>query len=246
MRLTVKQYKDAITNSLSSRQIETLQILYYCPNSSAKAIELTKLLSPTSDKVIVANGAIGRIGRAFSNYLGIAPETYFDGQTDRPGYFLLIGPYTKENGWEMTKNLKKALEDLGLTDSKNQDNEISDRLPTETLSFEESKFLKEGKVLQVYVDKYERNQKARLKCIDHYGDKCFVCGFDFGQVYGDIAKGFIHVHHKRQLSEIKKEYKVDPIADLIPVCANCHSVIHLTKPPMTINEIKKKVRKSSR
>jgi 5-methylcytosine-specific restriction protein A len=235
MTLTVKQYKDAIRNSLSSRQIETLQLLYYSPNSTAKARTLSRLLGSKSEEAIVANGAIGRIGRSFSNYLQITLD-------DDTAFYELIGPYTV-NGWEMRKNLKRALEELGLTTQDNGGTEISDRLPTEVLSFEESQLLKEGKVIQVYVDRYERNQKARLKCIDNFGDKCYVCGFDFGKVYGDIAKGFIHVHHIRQLSEIKEEYKVDPLIDLIPVCANCHSVIHVTKPAMTIQKIKRRVGK---
>ena len=238
MTLTVKQYKDAIRNSLSSRQIETLQLLYYSPDSSAKAKTLTRLLGSKSEEPIVANGAIGRIGKAFSNYLRIT----IDGDS---AFYELVGPYT-DKGWEMRKNLKRALEDLDLATQDNEEIEIPDRLPTEVLSFEESQLLKEGKVTQVYVDRYERNQKARIKCIQHFGDKCYVCGFDFGKVYGDIAKGFIHVHHIRQLSEIKNEYQIDPLTDLVPVCANCHSVIHLTKPSMTIQEIKRRVRKSSR
>jgi 5-methylcytosine-specific restriction protein A len=119
-------------------------------------------------------------------------------------------------------------------------------LPTETAQFDGDEFLKEGKVVQVLVNRYERNQKARQECIRHYGDKCFICGFDFTTTYGDIAKGFIHVHHLTQLSDINQEYHVDPINDLIPVCANCHSVIHLTKPAMTIDELKELLKKSSR
>jgi predicted HNH restriction endonuclease len=46
-------------------------------------------------------------------------------------------------------------------------------------------------------------------------------------VYGPLAEGFIHVHHVKQLSEIGAEYEVDPVADLRPVCPNCHAVIHL-------------------
>ncbi len=246
MRLTTKQYKDAIQKgkALSSRQIEILQLIYYCPNSSATAKQLTKLISPTSDKIIIANAAVGKIGRALSDYIGKLPSIYNDGHKDVPSFYLLVGPYT-ENGWQMTKNLQKALEELELVSRDDIDNKISSRLPTETLSFDEVEYFKEGKVIQIYVDKFERNQKARLKCIEHYGDKCYVCGFDFGQVYGDIAQGFIHVHHLKQLSEIKSEYQVDPINDLIPVCANCHSVIHLTRPSMTIKEIKKKLKKSS-
>lgn len=243
MKLTVKQYQDAIKNSLSSRQIETLQILYSFPNSSATAIELSKALSPTSTEAIVGAGAIGRIGKTIASYLEFTPELYNDGRgEDRPAYFSLVGPYTADNGYEMLKNLQKALDNLHLVDNDIVTQQLIDRLPTETMKFDESTLYREGKVAQVFVDRYERNQKARLKCINHYGDKCYVCGFDFGQFYGSIAKGFIHVHHKNQLSEISDEYEVDPIKDLIPVCANCHSVIHLTKIPMTIQDIKKRIK----
>ncbi|SPD73387.1 hypothetical protein PITCH_A1820016 [uncultured Desulfobacterium sp.] len=42
----------------------------------------------------------------------------------------------------------------------------------------------------------------------------------------------------RQLSEVGKSYQVDPIRDLVPVCPNCHAVIHLRKPPYSIKEVK--------
>ena len=42
----------------------------------------------------------------------------------------------------------------------------------------------------------------------------------------------------RMLSEIGKEYEVDPVKDLRPVCPNCHSVIHLKAPPYSIDELK--------
>ena len=69
---------------------------------------------------------------------------------------------------------------------------------------------------------------ARKKCIEHYGAKCAVsnCGFDFEKLYGDIGKGFIHVHHLTQLSDIGQGYEVDPIKDLRPVCPNCHAMLH--------------------
>jgi predicted HNH restriction endonuclease len=58
-------------------------------------------------------------------------------------------------------------------------------------------------------------------------------------MYGSVATGFIQVHHIIPLSEIGKSYNVDPVKDLIPLCANCHSVVHLVKPAMTIDELKK-------
>jgi hypothetical protein len=87
--------------------------------------------------------------------------------------------------------------------------------------------LTEGAVSTIQVNAYERNPEARRTCIEHYGPTCVVCGFDFGRVYGQEAQGYIHVHHLKQLSEVGEEYEVDPVADLRPVCPNCHAVIHL-------------------
>jgi len=41
-----------------------------------------------------------------------------------------------------------------------------------------------------------------------------------------------------QLSKIKKEHSPDPIKDLIPVCPNCHAMLHRKNPPFTPEEIK--------
>jgi 5-methylcytosine-specific restriction enzyme A len=82
----------------------------------------------------------------------------------------------------------------------------------------------EGKVSAVFVNKYERNQQARLTCIEHYGTTCQACTFDFGKVYGEEAKGYIHVHHITPLNEIGEEYTLDPIKDLIPLCPNCQYI----------------------
>ena len=98
--------------------------------------------------------------------------------------------------------------------------------------------LREGAVSRVSVNAYERNPVARQQCIKHYGTSCYVCGLNFGLVFGDLGEGFIHIHHLRQLSEISEEYEVDPVADLRPVCPNCHAMIHRRSPPLSIEEIK--------
>jgi predicted HNH restriction endonuclease len=77
------------------------------------------------------------------------------------------------------------------------------------------------------VNAYERNQEARRRCIERYGARCVVCGLDFGEVYGEVAEGLIHVHHLKPISEVGEGYVVDPVEDLRPVCPNCHAVIHL-------------------
>lgn len=84
----------------------------------------------------------------------------------------------------------------------------------------------EGHGKQVWVNRYERDPGARAACVRHWGARCHVCSLAFEERYGALAKGFIHVHHLRPLSEIGKSYQVDPKNDLRPVCPNCHAMLH--------------------
>lgn len=92
-------------------------------------------------------------------------------------------------------------------------------------------------MLKVNVNKYERSRKARKICLDHYGYKCAVCGFDFEKAYGELGKGIIEVHHKKALSEIRENYKIDPINGLIPLCSNCHTVIHSKNDDLSVEKL---------
>jgi 5-methylcytosine-specific restriction protein A len=96
----------------------------------------------------------------------------------------------------------------------------------------------EGAVGQVTVNAYERNAKARQRCIEHYGAKCAVCGFVFEERYGVLGSGFIHVHHLRLLASAGGSHAVDPIYDLRPVCPNCHAMLHQKNPPLSIEELR--------
>jgi len=98
---------------------------------------------------------------------------------------------------------------------------------------------REGAARQVTKDVYERSPEARSRCIAYHGAYCGVCEFDFGKTYGEAVEGFIHVHHLRQLSEIGAQHEVNPIEDLLPVCPNCHAVIHSRRSnPYSIEEVK--------
>lgn len=103
----------------------------------------------------------------------------------------------------------------------------------------------EGAVCRVLVNKYERNQKAREECLCHYGLSCAVCGFNFEARYGESAAGYIQVHHVVKLASVGKEYRVSPINDLRPVCANCHAVIHRTEEPYSIAQVKAMLKKDT-
>lgn len=115
---------------------------------------------------------------------------------------------------------------------------VSDELSDGYEIIEEGEVYYEGSVTTVKVNKYERNSEARRKCIEIHGCQCKICEFDFEKTYGEAGKGLIHVHHVVPISSIKEEYQIDYEKDLIPVCPNCHAMIHRKIPPYTCGQIK--------
>ena len=99
--------------------------------------------------------------------------------------------------------------------------------------------LPEGAIIRVEVNRYERNRFNRAACIEIHGNSCKACGFNFGRIYGALGEGFIHVHHVTPVSEIGPDYRIDPATDLVPLCPNCHAMVHLSKSPMSVQELKK-------
>ncbi|MBL1420234.1 MAG: HNH endonuclease [Alphaproteobacteria bacterium] len=99
----------------------------------------------------------------------------------------------------------------------------------------------EGERKKIYVNRYERDPRLRAKCLKRYGHSCAVCEFSFKTVFGDIGNGFIHVHHIRPLSKLGgKVRKINAIEDLIPVCPNCHAMLHAKEGGVySIYELKK-------
>ena len=98
----------------------------------------------------------------------------------------------------------------------------------------------EGKQTKRYITVYERDSKLRNAAISIHGYDCVVCGFNFEEAYGDYAKGFIHIHHIVPVSEFGDSKIVNPQTDLVPVCANCHSIIHRKRNnTLSIQEMKR-------
>lgn len=105
----------------------------------------------------------------------------------------------------------------------------------------------EGAKKAITVNSYERNIRARISCIEHFGAVCAVCGFNFGKTYGEKFIGKIHIHHIVPIAAIGEEYRLNPQKDLIPLCPNCHYVAHLkgAKETYTIEEIKAMINESN-
>ena len=101
----------------------------------------------------------------------------------------------------------------------------------------------EGNRVTVQVSRVERNPKARAECIAIFGPVCSVCGFDFERTYGEIGKGFIHVHHLIPLASSKGQHTVDPKMHLRPVCPNCHEMLHRRNPPISIEALAARIKR---
>jgi len=218
-------------------QLQLLQEQYYAPQRTVTATQLAEL---TGISYRVVNSQYGRLGHLFCDAIGFDPSKYID---DKYWWWSVwsIGYETRDQGylWEMHQEVALALELLGWTVRADShligDTNVEVVFPDEVNLAET---FREGAVRQISVNAYERDPKARQRCIAYYGTICFVCGFNFGKVFGELGKGFIHVHHLRPLSKIAEEYQVDPIEDLRPVCPNCHAMIHRHSPPLSIEAIK--------
>lgn len=116
--------------------------------------------------------------------------------------------------------------------------------PAPTLIGQGQEPITEGSPELVVQTVYERDPALRAMCIRIHGCDCMICNTSFENTYGDSAVGFIHVHHLEPLGAIGKTHAVDPATDLIPVCPNCHAVIHLRTPPFTPDEVKAMLRRT--
>jgi 5-methylcytosine-specific restriction protein A len=100
----------------------------------------------------------------------------------------------------------------------------------------------EGKVLTRVHRSRERSRKLveqkKQSVLKHVGVlKCEACGFDFEVAYGERGKGFIEVHHVKPVHSLKPGEKTR-LEDLALICSNCHRIVHLRRPWLTIGELK--------
>jgi HNH endonuclease len=146
----------------------------------------------------------------------------------------ILDPQTLRGVRELTAESALLLEAL-LTNSQRSDSSLQMAFPNE---LEPGQKYVEGARKQVWVNAYERDAKGREACLGRYGLSCAVCDFNFEVRYGELGKGFIHVHHLKPLALTDGEYELNPITDLRPVCPNCHAMLHRGEVLLTIDELR--------
>lgn len=99
----------------------------------------------------------------------------------------------------------------------------------------------EGIMQEVVFFRRQRNKTIRNQCAARDNYTCQICGFNFEKFYGERGKNFIEVHHLKPLASYDKEHDVR-LEDLVSLCSNCHSMIHvggeLLTPKELIDDIK--------
>jgi 5-methylcytosine-specific restriction protein A len=65
---------------------------------------------------------------------------------------------------------------------------------------------------------------------------CCVCKFDFERMYGPIGRHFIEAHYTKPPNEITEEQA--SADELVPVCSNCHRMLHRYSPMFDWTELK--------
>lgn len=211
---------------LTQDQTDLLVALCVAPDNEATATQLAPLFGYTKHTPV--NSLMARLARVLAEAGEIEPPKREDGSIR---WWQVVATGWRKDAsnfpWKLRPGWRDAAVQLGM-------------VPSDTGLFPEvvpsGSPLLEGAVTRVTANAYERNPVARRRCIEHYGTRCTVCAFDFGETYGPIAEGVIHVHHLRPICNAGGEYAVDPIQDLRPVCANCHLVIHRRDPPLEVDE----------
>ena len=97
----------------------------------------------------------------------------------------------------------------------------------------------EGQQYLQMAKRYERSRFNRALCLRFHGFECRGCGILMSEVYGPIAADVIHVHHIVPVSKMGGSYVLNPIKDLVPLCPNCHSVVHQEDPPINLDALRK-------
>jgi predicted HNH restriction endonuclease len=116
----------------------------------------------------------------------------------------------------------------------------------EGLSEDEIVEAEEGRLLTRLHRTRERSrrlvERRKLRALKEHGHlRCEACSFDFEERYGARGKGFIEAHHTKAVETLVEGSKTK-LEDLALLCANCHRMIHATRPWLTIDGLRELIR----
>lgn len=71
---------------------------------------------------------------------------------------------------------------------------------------------------------------------------CQGCDLDFGRRYGPRGEGFMHFHHIEPLAKASGPRQIAGPQALVPLCPNCHAMVHRGEDLLSVEDLQKLVR----
>ena len=238
-RLSVAEWLAILNNPKLTRDLDLsiLNIIYHSPEHQNRAGWIGTRLGYQKNPHGIINMRVGEYVKRIA--AARAEPLRFELRANGKPYWwtlLFNGWYQAGTSyfiWQIKPELCQALEQSALLTVPE-----TDTLP-EAIPAAEERQLYEGAKKSITVNAYERNAKARQQCLAHYQSyDCQICGFNFERAYGELGRGRIDVHHIVPLANIAQSYRVNPTTDLLPVCPNCHAMLHRRNPPLSVDELK--------
>ncbi|OOB80263.1 MAG: hypothetical protein BEN19_05830 [Epulopiscium sp. Nuni2H_MBin003] len=84
----------------------------------------------------------------------------------------------------------------------------------------------------------EKWNELKKACLEYYGASCEICSIDYGYTYGDKFEKLMDVHNLKSTTKEWDNLDVNPEKDLIPICHNCHTILHSKFPNYTVEQVK--------
>jgi predicted HNH restriction endonuclease len=223
-------YRDALEEVLAKPSKEEIEVLCFQFRAPGRAVTSFQIRDHFRHKGIArSNSLYGNLAAKVGKAVGMATI----GFNQRPNHWqvLATGEDIGEHfTWRMRPEVAAALVMLGVVTPVEDGGILSDL----DLHEEDSGAI-EGRSRLVSHLQRERNRsliEAKKSQSDSHA--CEVCGFDSQRAYG---VDYCEAHHLKPIAAYDQE-AVTRLEDLAIVCANCHRVIHLFDPPLTLKQLR--------
>lgn len=148
-----------------------------------------------------------------------------------------------------TDDAMRGLRDLGFDASQGyHDGALVDQIGIDLLgstqSFPDKKIdivdlqVLEGARVQRELSTIKRSKKIVAQAKARHKAVCWACKLDFGEKYGALGVGYIECHHVDQLSGREGIDQITSVDDLALLCSNCHRMVHMKTPCLTVDELR--------
>ena len=208
-------------------------------SSHPKVLELSRLLNtlpihPPELREAEFRNAAG-VSMKLGNFLAVDPAY--------EGVGLSRGSRLEKEIWDEFASEPYRLRDLAEAIRSNR----KAAEPPEPYRTPEDEEFPEGRILTRVHKQRERNRSAvrrkKERVMSETGRlRCEACDFDFQAIYGSLGNGFAECHHTVPVADLK-EGQSTRLSDLAIVCANCHRMLHRSRPLMSVAELRDLLRR---